>query len=167
MNFYWSHPIALQKLSNERCYKFSWILTLTEVISIIRNLRFFARLKKCRPLNQGTLNSANVAEPKRHIKNYSRRQTTDRQMKLRSNTHGCELIMYSCIVYSITLVLCRQPIESVHEIIWWTRDMSWDKAVDEGKRTRKLYHNIKYKNRSINIEIIVLNYSYPLRRPRI
>ena len=33
MNFYWSH-IALQKLSNERSYKFSWILTLTEVISI-------------------------------------------------------------------------------------------------------------------------------------
>ena len=22
MNFYWSHAIALQKLSNERCYKF-------------------------------------------------------------------------------------------------------------------------------------------------
>ena len=34
MNFYWSHAIALQKLSNERSYKFSWILTLTEVISI-------------------------------------------------------------------------------------------------------------------------------------
>ena len=34
MNFYWSHTIALQKLSNERSYKFSWILTLTEVISI-------------------------------------------------------------------------------------------------------------------------------------
>ena len=27
MTFYWSHPIALQKLSNERSYKFSWILT--------------------------------------------------------------------------------------------------------------------------------------------
>ena len=34
MNFYWSHAIALQKLSNERSYKFSWILTLTAVISI-------------------------------------------------------------------------------------------------------------------------------------
>ena len=34
MNFYWSHAILLQKLSNEHCYKFSWILTLTEVISI-------------------------------------------------------------------------------------------------------------------------------------
>ena len=34
MNFYWSHAIALHKLSNERSYKFSWILTLTEVISI-------------------------------------------------------------------------------------------------------------------------------------
>ena len=32
--FYWSHAIALQKLSNGRSYKFSWILTLTEVISI-------------------------------------------------------------------------------------------------------------------------------------
>ena len=34
MNFYWSHAIALQKLSNGRSYKFSWIVTLTEVISI-------------------------------------------------------------------------------------------------------------------------------------
>ena len=34
MNFYWSHAIPLQKLSNERSYKFSWILTLTELISI-------------------------------------------------------------------------------------------------------------------------------------
>ena len=34
VNLYWSHPIALQKLSNERSYKFSWILTLTELISI-------------------------------------------------------------------------------------------------------------------------------------
>ena len=25
MNFYWSHSIAFQKLSNERSYKFSWI----------------------------------------------------------------------------------------------------------------------------------------------
>ena len=38
MNFYWFHAIALQKLSNERSYKFSLILTLTEVISI-RSLR--------------------------------------------------------------------------------------------------------------------------------
>ena len=49
MNFYWSHPIALQKLSNERSYKFSWILTLTEVICV-RNLRFFYRQNKWRPL---------------------------------------------------------------------------------------------------------------------
>ena len=34
INFYGSHAIALQKLSNERSYKFSWILTLTEVTSI-------------------------------------------------------------------------------------------------------------------------------------
>ena len=34
MKFYWSNAIALQKLSNERSYKSSWILTLTEVISI-------------------------------------------------------------------------------------------------------------------------------------
>ena len=34
MNSYWPHPIALQKLSNERSYKFSLILTLTEVIRI-------------------------------------------------------------------------------------------------------------------------------------
>ena len=34
MNFYWPHAVPLQKLSNERSYKFSWILTLTEVISI-------------------------------------------------------------------------------------------------------------------------------------
>ena len=38
MNFYWSHVIDLQKLSNERSYKFIWILTLTEVV-IIRILR--------------------------------------------------------------------------------------------------------------------------------
>ena len=30
-----SHTIAIQKLSNERSYKFSWILTLIEVISIL------------------------------------------------------------------------------------------------------------------------------------
>ena len=34
MNFYWIHAIALQKLFNERCYKFNWILSLTEFISI-------------------------------------------------------------------------------------------------------------------------------------
>ena len=34
MNIYWSHAIPLQKLSNERSYKFSLILTLPEVISI-------------------------------------------------------------------------------------------------------------------------------------
>ena len=34
LNFYWFHAIALQKLSNERSYKFSWILTLTEVIKL-------------------------------------------------------------------------------------------------------------------------------------
>ena len=34
MNFYRSDAIALQKLSNERFYKFSWSSTLTEVISI-------------------------------------------------------------------------------------------------------------------------------------
>ena len=62
LNFYWSHAVPLQKLSYEHSYKFSWILTLTEVISI-RNLGFFARLKRCRALN-----SANAAEPKRHIK---------------------------------------------------------------------------------------------------
>ena len=71
INFYWSHAITLQKLSNERSYKFTSILTLTEVISI-RKLRFFARLKKWRPLN-----SANAAEPKRHIKKLF--ATTDRQ----------------------------------------------------------------------------------------
>ena len=62
MNFYWSHAIALQKLSNERSYKFSRILTLTEVISII------------------------LLKEKSPVKNYSRRQN------LRSNTHSCELI---------------------------------------------------------------------------
>ena len=34
LNFYWSHAIPLPKLSNERSYKFSRILTQTEVISI-------------------------------------------------------------------------------------------------------------------------------------
>ena len=34
MNFYWSHHIALQKLSDERSYQFSWIFTLTEIKSI-------------------------------------------------------------------------------------------------------------------------------------
>ena len=59
MNFYWSHAIPLQKLSDERSYKFSWILTLTEVISI-RNFRFFDRQNKWRPLITPWLN---VAEP--------------------------------------------------------------------------------------------------------
>ena len=46
MNLYWSHTIALQKLSNERSYKFSWILTLTEVISIrILRMRIFSTIK--------------------------------------------------------------------------------------------------------------------------
>ena len=45
MNFYWSHAIALQKLSHERSYKFSWILTLTEVISIrILRMRLFSAI---------------------------------------------------------------------------------------------------------------------------
>ena len=34
MNFYLSHAIGLQKLSNERSYKFTWILSQREVISI-------------------------------------------------------------------------------------------------------------------------------------
>ena len=34
MYFYWFYAIPLQKLFNERSYKFSWISTLTEVISI-------------------------------------------------------------------------------------------------------------------------------------
>ena len=97
MNFYWSHPIAFQKLSDERSYKFSWILTLTEVISI-RILKFFARLKKWRPIN-----SENAAEPN----NYSlRRQTDDiRQMKLRSNTHGFELTSWILLFLFYSSVL--------------------------------------------------------------
>ena len=91
MNFYWSHTIARQKLFKQCYYTFSSILILTEVI-ITRKLRFFSCLKKWRPLN-----SANAEEPKRHIKKLfatTDRQTDDdrRQMKLRSNTHGCELI---------------------------------------------------------------------------
>ena len=35
MNFYESDAIALEKLSNDHSYKFSWILTLTEAISIV------------------------------------------------------------------------------------------------------------------------------------
>ena len=58
------NAISLQKLSNTRSYKFSWILTL-------RNLRIFARVKKWRPLI-----SANAAEPKWHIKKLF---ATDRQ----------------------------------------------------------------------------------------
>ena len=34
MNFYLAHAIALQKLSNERSFKFSWIVTVTEVTLI-------------------------------------------------------------------------------------------------------------------------------------
>ena len=34
INFYWSHAVSLQKLSKERSYKFSWILSQIEVISI-------------------------------------------------------------------------------------------------------------------------------------
>ena len=49
-NLYWSHPIALQKLSNERSYMFSWLLWSTtnnhNDISII-NLYFY-------PLNTNT-----------------------------------------------------------------------------------------------------------------
>ena len=45
MNFYWSHADLLQKLSDERSYKFSWILTLTEVISIrILRMRFISTI---------------------------------------------------------------------------------------------------------------------------
>ena len=48
MNLYWPHPIALQKMSYERSYKFSWILTLTEVISIriLKSLYFYKFLYK-------------------------------------------------------------------------------------------------------------------------
>ena len=47
MSFYWSHAMPLQKLSNERSYKFSLILTLTEVISsrILRMLLISAIMK--------------------------------------------------------------------------------------------------------------------------
>ena len=73
MNFYWSHSIALQKLSNERSYKFSWILTLTEVIRI-RNLRFFALAS-----NNGVHNlikrEVSREKLKSPVKNYSRRAT--------------------------------------------------------------------------------------------
>ena len=47
MNLYWSHAIPLQKRSNKRCYKFSWILTLTEVISIrIYRMRIISPIMK-------------------------------------------------------------------------------------------------------------------------
>ena len=47
MNFYWSQAIALQTLSNERSYKFSWILTLTEVICIrILRMRIISVIMK-------------------------------------------------------------------------------------------------------------------------
>ena len=48
MNFHWYHAVPLRKLSNERSYKFSRILTLTEVISI-RNVRFLDRQRKRHP----------------------------------------------------------------------------------------------------------------------
>ena len=45
MNFYWYHATLLWKLSNERSYKFSWILNLTEVISIrILRMRFISTI---------------------------------------------------------------------------------------------------------------------------
>ena len=45
MNLYWSHAIDLQKLSNERSYKFNW--TLTEVISIrILRMRIISTIMK-------------------------------------------------------------------------------------------------------------------------
>ena len=109
MNFYWSHSIALQKLSNERSYKFSWILTLTEVISI-RNLRFFALAS-----NNGVHNlikrEVSREKLKSRVKNHSRRRqtTTDRQINLRSNTHGCELIILQIIAFSS---LCKDFISS-------------------------------------------------------
>ena len=86
MNFYWSYAIPLQILSNERSHKFSWILTLTKVI-----------IKKWRPLN-----SANAAEPKRHIKKLF---ATDIQIHLRSNTDGYELTM-SNLVSSPSGIYC-------------------------------------------------------------
>ena len=100
MNFYWSHAIPLKKLSNERSYKFNWILTLTEVISI-RNLRFFARLKKWRPLN-----SAYAAEPKRHIKKLF--ATTDRQTDRRRRETDETAFQYSRL---------------------WVNEMKWNEIV--------------------------------------
>ena len=70
LNFLWCYLIALWKLSNDCSDKFSWILTQTEVISF-RNLYMIVKSKV------------------QTDKNYS--QTT---MKLRSNTHGCELTIY-------------------------------------------------------------------------
>ena len=86
MNFYWSDSIALQKLSNERSYKFSRILTLTEVIRI----RFFALASNngVHNLIKGEVSREKLKSP---VKNYSRQTTDDRQIHLRSNTHGCEL----------------------------------------------------------------------------
>ena len=78
MNFYWFHAIALQKLSNERSYKFSWILTLTEVI-IFRNL-YMIKVKKSKL-----------------IKNYWRQEDDRRQMKLRPNTHITVVVF--CFVF--------------------------------------------------------------------
>ena len=86
MNFYWSHAIALQKLSNERSYKFSWILT--EVISIRSLTMRIILLKEKSP----------VEKLKSPVKNYSRRQ-----INLRSNTHGCELII---LFYTWKIIVC-------------------------------------------------------------
>ena len=91
MNFYWSNAIPFQKPSNEfRSYMFSWISTLTEVISIrnwVRNLRFFHRQNQWRPLITPWLNAAEPNWQWRKII----RDDDDRQINLRSNTHGCEL----------------------------------------------------------------------------
>ena len=59
------------KISNVLFYKFSRILTLTKVISF-RNL---SKVQKSKLIK---------------IIRYDDRQTTDRQINLRSNTHGCE-----------------------------------------------------------------------------
>ena len=66
MNFYWSHAIALQKLSHERSYKFSWILTLAEVIISFRNLYILLKSKLI---------------------------TNPYPITLQTNTHRCELVM--------------------------------------------------------------------------
>ena len=84
LNFYWSHTIVLQKLSNERSYKFSCILTLTEVINIrILSVRL------------------NAVEPKRNIKKLfardNRQTTTTDETAFQYSHHGCELIIFSIL----------------------------------------------------------------------